>query len=316
MTIRVKVGGIGGGSWRVVPEGAFRIEARTAVPAGQGWFRANKVWIKRGEIGGGFWHDTGYVGPPFPPQSFRVTSWDFSVVNTAWFAPAAGGAPVHHYEVLKQDQWGNTYGGYPLSVSGALGTTFPFVVSPDDRLQLFVRSVSAAGVVSDWAGPIRVQIGHTQILTPYLETTTQAWASPVVGVNLYNGASAGPTVPSNVEVWGMYVNLTGTVGYNPMSHPDSSPQRDILFVAQGQVVQTGQLRGDGVLVLDNPSHGWLYISGNGANSGWGLYCVGSGWSSNGTSGNRAVGDLQVHGTETIQVTKYREDRARAENATW
>ena len=55
--------------------------------------------------------------------------------------------------------------------------------------------------------------------------------------------------------------------------------------------------------------GWLYVSGNGGNNGWGLVAQGAGYASGpATSGCRVVGDLEVWGTQTLYHDVYHKTR--------
>lgn len=292
MPVKIKTGG----AWHDVPTGGFRIRS------GGAWIGASKVKIKDA----GVWKDSGYIGFPNPPQGFYVSSWDFNQVTVNWSAPVAGGAPVDHYRVVMADSADNW-----MVADNTAGGAYQFGVAQDYRVKFWVQSVSAAGLESGWVGPIKAQIGHTEINHQQANTATRDWRSGVYGVNLWNGASNGPTVPSNVDVSRFYVNLAGPAEWAYLS-PGTSSQRDIFFVTAG--VERYDL---GRITLINQSHGFLNISGNGGNAGWGLHAVGSGYASGPASSQyRVTGDIEVFGTETYTYYTTVIDRYRAENSYW
>jgi hypothetical protein len=269
------------------------------------------VWIKIGDTGGGYWRDSGYIGYPGVPTGFYVSGWTFSQVTVNWSAPAAGGAPVDHYEVVMTDAAGSW-----MSAPTTTGLSWTFGVAEDYRVRFYVRSVSAANLVSDWAPSIGAQIGHTEINHQQSNTATRDWRSGAVAVNLYNGGASGPQVPSSVDVSRFYVNLSqaglcGGVTWTYLS-PGTSTVRNIFFITANNI-----RRDLGRLTLGNPSNGWLNISGNGGNAGWGLLGEGAGYASTPTSSPcRVVGDLEVFGTETYTYNTTVIDRARVENSYW
>lgn len=313
MTVRVKVGAIGGGSWRDVASGGIHMKS------GSAWAGASKCRVKIGDKGGGYWYDSGYVGYPNPPQSFGIPAWDFANITTTWAAPAAGGAPVAYFQVVKTDQYGNWSPGYnpnPVNVPGGAGaTSYTFGVVEDERCQLYVRTISTAGLASGWAGPLRVQVGHTEINHQQANTGTRAWRSGAIAVNLWNVSSAAVGVPGNVSVDHFIVNLgqAGVCSGQTWTYlsPGTTTVRNIFFVTNDTV-----RRDIGRLTLLNPSNGQLNISGGGG-GGWGLYAEGAGYATTASSSAcRVVGDLEVFGTETYTYYTTVIDRARAENTTW
>jgi hypothetical protein len=293
-----------GGAWHDVPTGGARIRS------GGQWIGASAVKIRDQ----GVWKDSGYVGFPGVPTGFYVSSWTFSQVTVNWSPPAAGGAPVHHYEVVMTDSAGNW-----MSAPTTTGLSYSFGVAEDYRVRFYVRSVSAAGLVSGWAGSIGAQIGHTEINHQQANTGTRAWQSGAVAINLYNGGFGGPQVPDSVYVDHFYVNLSQAglcQGENwAYLSPGTGTVRNIFFITQSQI-----RRDIGRITLGNPSHGQLNIAGNGGtapNNGWGLYAEGAGYAAGpATSACRVVGDLEVFGTETYTYYTTVIDRARVENSYW
>lgn len=309
MTIRVKQGGIGGGSWRVVNSGGLHLKN------GGSWLGASRCRIKIGDKGGGYWFDSGYVGYPAVPTNFYVSGWDFTKVYLHWDTPT-GGAPVHHYQVVMTDSVGNWMANYDnvfvndsINISGN-----PFNVAEDYRVRFYVRSISAAGLVSDWAPSIGVQIGHTQLDHQQANTATRPWQSGAVGVNLWNGSPAGPQVPGNIAVDHFWVNLSGPGEWAYLS-PGTNSVRNIFFITANNI-----RRDLGRLTLGNPSHGRLDITapaGVPPNNGWGLWAEGAGYAAGpATSQYRVVGDLEVFGTETYTYYTTVIDRYRVENSYW
>jgi len=313
MTLRI----LNGGAWYTVPTGALHVKS------GSGWVGASKCQVKIGGIGSGYWYDSGYVGYPNPPQAVEHDYWDqYQFTESRWRfqAPAAGGAPVSYYRAVLTDQAGNwlqTDNMYPangsgprwwVDGSGRFVKQFVGLSGEDTRYRFFVQSVSAAGLESGWVEGPRIQMGHVEQGYVANESYTQDWRSGVVGVNLYNGAGNGPQVPNNVEVWGMYVNLSQAAlcGGQTWAYlsPGTTTTRNIKFITAGTI------RDDlGVITLGNPSHGWLYVSGNGGNNGWGLVAQGAGYASGpATSGCRVVGDLEVWGTQTLYHDVYHKTR--------
>jgi hypothetical protein len=298
------------GAWHTAASGGLRIKA------GGAWQTASFCRIRSG----GVWRDSGYVGYPNAPQVVEHDYWDqYQFTESRWRfqAPAAGGAPVSYYRAVLTDQNGNwlqTDNMYPANGSGprwwvdGYGRYVKQFIGlvEDTRYRFFVQSVTAAGLESGWVEGPRIQMGHVEQGTTQSESYTQAWNSGAVAVNLYNGGASGPQVPNNVAVWGMYVNLSqaGLCGGQTWANlsPGTSTTRNIHFVKANAIDPA-------VITLGNPSHGWLYVSGNGGNAGWGLVGEGAGYAAGpATSLCRVVGDLTVYGDQTLFHDVYHKTR--------
>ena len=101
-------------------------------------------------------------------------------------------------------------------------------LSQDTNYQFYVRSITAAGLLSGWAGPIRYGIGHVQQRAVRWEHRSRTWRSGEAFVGLYNQLNTGQTAPAyhvangfacgvvvtdiHMEVWTPY-GWTSTWGF-------------------------------------------------------------------------------------------------------
>lgn len=279
-----------GGAWYAAPSG------KIAVKDGGAWKTASFCKIRQG----GAWYDSGYRGYPNPPQNIRVASWDFGQVTPYWDAPAAGAAPVSYYQVVKTDANGN----WVTSVNTS-SQSYSFGVSQDERCQFYVSSWSTGGLQSAWNGPLRVQIGHTQLSHTVTDTLTRPWSTGM-DVNGYRNTTQLLYVPSSVNISSWYFNLSCTFSTGVIS-PTASRIVSHIFanVAQGQNLN-----------WSNPLQGWYSYTYNGQNSWWGFWVDGTGWSQYGDGAYRVVGRFEQHGTETYYQDRTVIDRNYADNSYW
>lgn len=288
MTVRIKQGG----AWYAVPNGNLRVRD------GGAWKVANFCYIKIN----GAWYDSGYRGYPNAPQNMRVASWDFGTVVMTWDGPAAGGAPVDHYEWQKLDANGNFVSGPSMTNA----TQAMWGVSEDERCQFRMRSISAGGLASAWSNTVRVQIGHSEQSHVVTDTKTRQWGSGM-DVNAY-----GPDntyliyVPSSVNVSSWYLNLSATFSTSVLS-PTATREINHVFA---NVIQGTKLN------WANPTQGWFSYVYNGQNSYWGFYVHGTGWSTGPTGGYRMVGRFEIWGDETYYENRTVIDRDYAGNSYW
>lgn len=305
MPVRIKDGGV----WRTVSNGNLRVRD------GGTWKVANFVSIKIN----GAWFTCDYRGYPNPPQSPYIAAWDSTNFNTAtlaWSAPAAGGAPVASYEVLKTSANGNWVGGYPLNVGNVGSYAFP--TGQDDRCQFYVRAISTGGLNSadafGWTGPIKVQMGHTELGHTETDNLTRAWDSTSAGqseaVNGYRNTTHLRYMPAAVEASSWYFNLRENPGW-AISKISPGTNREVYHVFQN-AIQWGT-----VLDWSEPLVGWFSYVYWGQDQWWGFYVSDNiGWTASPSGLQRFVGEFRIHGIEHYTQQRYVVDRARAENSYW
>lgn len=274
---------------------------------GGGWFVPTYVYAKAGDVGAGYWVDTGYRGYPNPPQGIWVHAWDFSNVALGWNGPAAGGAPVVSYDLLQTDSNGNgisqvTVGGSPWGNFG---------VGQDGYYKFYVRSRAASGLVSGWVGPVQVRIGHTETGYYATENRERYWQSDVIGGAWGGDDPAWIGVPSSV--------LLNAIKWRNMFIPASSivtpwGNRTVNWALDS--TDYGPINNNLGTVYSHNSTDWgLYNWGN--NAAWGVVARGAGWSRIG-DGNIMlwIENLWLEGTETYQVSVYYVTRNYQDNGYW
>jgi hypothetical protein len=299
------------GAWADVANGNLKIRSNGA------WQSANYCYIRSG----GVWRDSGYRGYPLVPQSLAVSpgaapyNWSFSQVTVQWAAPAAGGAPVDHYQVVKTDANGSW-----VSAVDTGATSYTFGVSNDERCQFYVQSVSAAGLPSGFIGPVRVQIGHPEVGHYANVQHNEPWNSAMVSVNLYlQSYTVTIFVPSDVLVSSWYTNLRNdTAGWAKLS-PDPSntapPGGRRLFDVFRNAPQWTDWHNR--LDVPNPwAPPWRAMNHWGENQGWGYAIDGTGYSAGPTGGFRIYGEFQIFGTRYYDVNTYFIDTNRVDNSFW
>jgi hypothetical protein len=260
------------------------------------------------------------VAYPNTPTSFAVSpgyapyNWSFGNVVVQWTAPV-GGAPVALYRVVKT----NAAGTWTAEVT-TTGTSYNFGVSNDERCQFYVRAESVAGLVSAWAGPIRVQIGHPEVGHYANVQHSEAWASAMVAVNLYlQSYTVAIFVPSDVLVSSWYTNLrnneAGWAQLSPAPGDGGPPGGRRLFDVYRNAPQWADWRNR--LSVPNPwAPPWRAMNHWGENQGWGYAIDGTGYSTGSTGAYRIYGEFQIHGTRYYDVSTYFVDTYYQDNSFW
>lgn len=299
-TIRLKWGG----PWLdPIADGNLRVKW------GGPWISPAYCYHKVGDVGGGYWRDTGYRGYPNPPQGIGVYGWDFNNVSLYWGGPAAGGAPTVAYHLVQTDSAGNWIN--QVEVGGSPWGNFG--VGEDGYYQFYVRSKSAAGLYSGFVGPVRVKIGHTEQGYYANENRIRGWYNQISGNWYQNNYSGGPDqtviwVPNNVRITEFHYSVLANAGFTSVLSPFGNRKISHIFA--------GQDWGD-TISMGNPYQTVEYGFNNwGGDNWWGLIARGAGWtvSPNGTA--RMVGDFGIYGEETYQVTVYYMTRAYEGNSYW
>jgi hypothetical protein len=305
MPIRVKDGDVGAGVWRgPIADGNIRLKW-----GGTTWKSPAYIRVKNGDVGSGAWVDTGYRGYPNEPSGVSVNTWDntaFNDLTIKWSAPAAGGAPVAAYEVRKNNASNQ-------EVTTFTDTTSPssaFTMSPNEKAQFYVRSKSAAGLFSDWVGPVRVLMGHPEEGHYRTENRTRSWYREVNGPwyrDAYTGGETVIKVPSDVVIKKFHYDLRAQGGFTSILSPYGS--REVKMVVFSNDYNTMNMGSPYVTVDGGYSH-------QGDGSWWGLRCRGEGWSSTAGGPYKMLGTFGITGTETYQVQVYVVDVAYKSNGYW
>lgn len=279
MPIYIKSGALGGGTWVSPAPGNLKVKSGYA--GGGSWLDPSMVYVKRGDLGGGYWQDSGYRGYPGIPSAPWVHAWDYNNVALAWNPPTSG-APVASYEVYQTDQAGNG-----ISLQTAYSSPWwQFPVAQNSYYQFFVRSKGSTGLLSAFAGPLRVYIG---IASTYYETTelgSRPWA---ISMDANGWQNNGPILffPDNVVGQWMEFNVSATFSTTTLSPFN---QREIRWYRNGVDMGVGS--------WGNPYHVThtfpTQFSGGGGN---GFRCFGSGWSAASNGGVRTQGTLTIGGVE-------------------
>ena len=263
---------------------------------GGGWFVPSLVRAKVGDVGGGYWTDTGYRGVPNPPSTPWVHSWydggslgAQGHLQVAWNY-ASGGAAVSYYEVVLQDQWGNELGreNSTDNISPQWG------VAQNAYYQTFVRSVGASGLVSAWQQR-NVYIGRPAY--PIMGTIHHAddWATGgSIGYEGYLNNLAGFGVPGDVRAHAVHWQLwtswgSGVLSVSPPQFVDGGDRQIQIIWNEYNVFWEPN--------WPSPLDGWdaewingFAFWGNGGRTGF--ICRGAGW---GHPGYRADGYVTVYG---------------------
>lgn len=288
-----------GGAWRQVGDG------RLYIKWGGSWRLANYCYRKTN----GNWVDSGYRSYPNAPSGIRVASWDFGQVTPYWDAPAAGGAPVSYYHVVKTDAAGNW-----VAQVNTGAQQYSFGVSQDERCQFYVRSIGPSGLASAFNGPLRCQIGHNEQGHYVTDNLTRPWDSLSAGqaenVNGYRNTTHIRYVPNSVEVSSWYMNLRENPGW-AISKLSPGTNREIYHVFRNAIQWAG------VLDWSEPLVGWFSYVHWGENNWWGFYVSDNiGWTSSPTGTQRFVGEFRIHGTEHYTQQRYVIDVNYAGNSYW
>jgi len=275
------VGPAYGGNW-VGPIANGNIRSRW----GGGWFVPSYVRSKRGNVGAGSWHDSGYRGLPTAPTNLAVNSWTtYESVSFKWNA-GAGGAPAASYDVQINNQANNAV------VASSNDTASPSIsftqVVPYTKYNVYVRAKTASGQVSDWVGPLKIWMGKAAVTTYTTETATRAWSNGQ-GINSYKDVSDGCIVPSSVKLTHVRFVIYANEHFTGILCPYNN--RQIYAIHNGGL--GGQFNWQAWSI--DETHYWDY-NGNGGLTG--LRCAGTGWSIYSTGLQRALGNVYAYGNET------------------
>jgi hypothetical protein len=261
---------------------------------GGGWFVPSLVRAKVGDVGGGYWTDTGYRGVPNPPSAPWVHSWydggslgAQGHLQVAWNY-ASGGAPVAHYEVALNNE-ANTQ---TLGVENSTDNISPaWGVNQNSYYQVYVRSVGATGLASGYQRR-NVYIGRPAYAIMGTIHHADYWAAGgSIGYEGYLNNLAGPAVPGDVVVYSIHWQLWDNYGSNVLCvYPPqfvNGGDRQIQIIYNEYGVLWDDVNWPSPLdAFDYPAPYW----GNGGRTGF--ICRGGGW----VPGRRADGYVTVDGT--------------------
>lgn len=329
MTLKIRTGG----AWHDAPVLASGGVALTNQPvglrcrSGAQWQHAQRVAIKTG----GVWTDSGYVGPPWIPQSPAgngqpvVTYWDYATLRFGWWGPA-GGPPVSAYHWVLT----NEGGGWLAQGEVAGGETPNLGVSQDTKYQCYVRTKNTKGDYSTWLGPLKVWIGHAQEQGWVTVTRTTAYHAETT-VNLWENIVQGVTVPSNVAVNSMSWNFSATNGAWGYCSETPNPFNGYNWRKQIRPIRNNYWNssdGSETMTIPNPGSGSNGYGGqNGGGGLWGFIALGNnsdgggqGFASAGTGfvggPNTVVGGMSVDGTQTFSDSQWLVTRTEQGNQYW
>lgn len=284
MTVQLRTSG----AWYNVPNGRLNIRY------GGVWRSANYCYIKIGNVGGGYWYDSGYRGLPGMPGDPAVYAWDYSNIGIYWSA-SSGGAPVTNYIVQSLDSSNNVTGQWDVGTA----TSFSIGVSQSTLYQFRIYARSAGGLQTGPSGSLRVGIGHPQQDNYGYVQRSRGWSSHVTQTAFNRDNFIVVTVPSSVQINAVHwVNLRSPQSSQLMS----PPARDILWVVNGAPTTT--IRNQFGL----PTSPWTFdyagapINGQGGGGNvWGIVPQGTGWSNSGNSTYMLwLDDFWFDGTEFYQ----------------
>lgn len=269
MAVYVKVGGIGGGSWRQIGDGNIRVKHGGGIGAGW-WHVPTKCYRKIGGLGEGYWDDTDYASYPLPPSMPWVQAWDYNSTLTGFSGPS-GGPPIDYYHIERLDYYGTPVEGY-YDTSGSRWWT----TTQDTYHQFRVRSHGSNGLWSNWVGNLRINIGHPA--TPnygYVERA-RGWGTYVEGGGRNRDDPWWFYVPGRIYITGMHWrNLYA--GMSSVVSPGTN--RTVNYIFNGG--DYGPLHGN--LGTIYSGHNYDYGLGNWSDNNWGLVPRGAGWSTTGNA---------------------------------
>ena len=268
MPVYVKVGNLGGGSWRQIADGNLRVKHGGGI--GGGWWHVpTKCYVKIGDLGGGYWKDTGYASYPNPPTSIWVVAWNYGATHTAFYGPSSG-PPVQDYHIERLDYWGNPVEGY-YQTSGERVWSTP----QDTHHQFRVRSRGVNGLHSDWSSPyLRVAIGHAATPNYGWVERARGWETYVEG----GGRNANDPwwfyVPGRIYISGMHWRNLYAASSSVVT---PGTNRTVNYIFNGG--DYGPLHNN--LGTIHSGHSYDYGLGNWSDGNWGIVPRGVGWSTTG-----------------------------------
>ena len=282
MAVYVKVGAVGGGSWRQIADGNIRYKKPSWDQDPNTWFVPTKVYVLVGNLGNGSWRDAAYASYPNPPTTPWVVAWNYGATHTGFYGPTSG-PPVQDYHVERLDYWGTPIEGYYQPGGERVWGT-----PQDTQHQFRARSRGVNGLHSAWSGNLRVGIGHPETYNYGWVERSRGWYQQIDGIWYRDWWIAIP-LPSRVLLTAMHYSLM-------------TPQSSILSTGYSNRslthVMYDQDWGD-MPRWDSPLY-WIeygyYNWGDGRH--FGVVPIGSGW---GTGSNSYYG---VHGALGLEGTEY------------
>ena len=130
-----------GGAWRLIGAGKLNIRW------GGVWHPAGNVYRKIGDVGGGYWYNTGYQGIPATPTNFSGFGASNPLTMTLYWAPGAGGATLTGYQILISMVPG---GDVVYGPTNGTPTTITFGLNAGTRYTFRIQAVAAGGMVSPY----------------------------------------------------------------------------------------------------------------------------------------------------------------------
>lgn len=315
--LKWKSGDLGGGSWVDVADG--KLYVKSGGLGGGSWELVEKCYVKSGGLGGGSWQDTGYEAFPNPPTSFAINSWNYSTLSVKWGAPAAGGAPVSTYEIELRNSANNST---IASKTDSSSPTTNFSVSQDTKYYVRIRSKAASGLTSGWVY-IKPWIGHPQVTSTRWVRKSRGYDKSQWFVN-WNGVHQGITPQgkftsngvADCGVWVTYAYIT----YSNISAWTSTLTSDSRHCewrsGAGEVIATPGTYHGGTWGGSVSAKG-INVANEWADGKYGLYTVGSGWSSTATSSKYHLDWLlRLVGTEYYSAQESYVSQTEQTNRYW
>jgi Fibronectin type III domain len=275
MTVHVKNGDAGGGSWVTASDGDVHVKW-----GGTTWINPSFVKVKWG----GGWLDSDYRGYPADPTGLAVNAWTYTSASVKWSA-GSGGAAASTYEV----QLRNQSGGVIQTSTDSSSPSITFSLSEQTKYQFYVRAKTASGLYSGWTGPLRIQTGRAATSTTTTEPAIRSW-SKAANVNAWKDHPVGVVVPSTVVMKSIRYQLSANAGFTSVLSPYNNREIKLwLNNSDAYAVRNWLNPVDQTLPLNNAAIGGLNVQG--------FICRGSGWSSYSTGTQRVVGTVTVTGDE-------------------
>jgi hypothetical protein len=262
-------------------------DGKIAVKWGSAWVRPSKMSVKNGTT----WGATDYEGYPSEPTGLAVNAWATHEAASFKWTAGAGGAAATSFEVMVRNSAGTT------ATTGSLIATKTDTASPsvdftevvqNTQYNVYVRALSAAGLPSDWVGPLQIKMGKDSSSTTTTKTGTRPYslAKSVVG---YKDAAVGPVIPTNVTL--AHIRYQITNGFSGVLSPYGTHS----ISRWGNSAEGGQFSWPSASI--DTTINVAYVSNGGVQ---GMICRGSGWSTAASGSYVATGTITVTGTETYQ----------------
>lgn len=263
MAIRLK----SGAGW-VGPVGDGNLRIKWGGP----WISPSYVYCKIGDLGGGYWQDSGYRGYPNPPSTPWVNTWGYGNCQVAWNYPAGGGAAIAYYHVVMTD----VNGSWIAEENSTDNVSPNWGVNQDSRYRFYVRSVAQNGLASPFQGPLNVGIGHPSTPNYGYVQRTQYWSSEHLSGARNKDDPFWVGVPSSVLLQGMHWRNLRTGGMSGVVAPGTNRQVAWIVYSNeyGHITDNYGTIYNGSSI-DHPLNNWA------DGSAWGIVARGAGWSTTG-----------------------------------